>query len=82
MLTVNLVAKDGTSKRCEARAVVAPSVLGEVGILPGHTTYITLLGAGDVRLDESNGQSFKTSISGGLMEVRNDQVTILVDKIA
>lgn len=81
MLNVTLVSKEGTFKQCDARAVVAPSVLGEVGILPGHATYLTVLGPGEVRMDEASGEAYKTTITGGFMEVRSDHVTIIVDSI-
>jgi len=60
--------------------IIAPSVLGEVGILPLHTEYITLLKEGDLRL-RSQGKESMYHIGGGLLTVEKDKVTILVERV-
>jgi len=58
--------------------VVAPSVEGQLGILPHHTPLMTILGPGELRLRKS-GEELSIAISGGFMEVRPDRVIILAD---
>lgn len=58
--------------------VVAPSVDGQVGILPSHAPLLTVLQVGELRvLKGSDEQSIV--IAGGFMEVLHDKVTILAD---
>lgn len=62
----------------EFDAVVAPSVLGQVTILPEHRPLLAELEAGPIIL-KSGGSSEAFAVSGGFIEVAADQVTILAD---
>ena len=61
--------------------VTLPAEAGELGILPGHTPLITLLGIGLVTF--RNG-SEKTSVAvrGGFAEIGADNVRVLADLAA
>ncbi|MBS82656.1 MAG: F0F1 ATP synthase subunit epsilon [Gammaproteobacteria bacterium] len=59
--------------------VFAPADMGEVGITPKHTPLITKLKPGDVRAQISQTETKSFYISGGLLEVQPDIVTILSD---
>ena len=58
--------------------VLAPSVLGEVGILPDHRSLLADLKEGSVLLRGSGG-SQTYALSGGFLEVSNNQVTVLAE---
>jgi F-type H+-transporting ATPase subunit epsilon len=60
--------------------VVAPGVLGEFGVLPGHVPFITLLAEGEVRYKKGSSEQ-KLTVEGGLAEVRDNKVTILTDRV-
>ncbi|MCA9810016.1 MAG: ATP synthase F1 subunit epsilon [Candidatus Dadabacteria bacterium] len=60
--------------------VVAPGVLGEFGILPGHVPFITLLAEGEIKYKRGSSEQ-KLSVEGGFAEVRDDKVTILTDRV-
>lgn len=62
-----------------AEMVFAPAVLGEVGIAPGHTPFLTRLGPGEVRLKLPENKESAFYISGGMLEVQPRTVTILSD---
>ncbi|MDD5462489.1 MAG: F0F1 ATP synthase subunit epsilon [Methylococcales bacterium] len=62
-----------------AEMVFAPAELGEVGISPRHTPFITRLHPGEVRVKVSDDESYPFYISGGLLEVQPHLVTILAD---
>lgn len=64
----------------DVEEVVVPGVLGEFGVLPGHTTLLSELGAGPLIYTKS-GQSHSMNLTGGFAEVREDQVTILADQV-
>lgn len=60
--------------------VVAPAEMGEVGIYPGHAPMLTLLKPGIVRLKiPFQPQEEVVYVSGGILEVQPQQVTILSD---
>ena len=53
---------------------------GELGILSKHVPLITELGEGKVTWRVNN-KNDEVNISGGFLEVVNNKVTILVDRI-
>lgn len=59
--------------------VFAPGVMGELGIAPRHTPLITQLKPGDVRVQTEEGKEEFFFISGGLLEIQPDIVTVLSD---
>ena len=59
--------------------VVAPAVMGEVGIYPRHTQMLTPLKPGEVRITKQGGEEESIYVSGGLLEVQPHVVTILSD---
>ena len=59
-------------------AVFAPALMGEVGIYPRHTPFLTLLKAGGVRV-VVNKEECNFYVSGGILEVQPHIVTILAD---
>ena len=64
--------------RAEVDAVFFPGFHGEVGILPGHTAFLTLLGTGELRYTEGPRDRF-IAVSGGFAEVQDDRVLLLAD---
>ena len=58
--------------------VLAPSVDGQVGILPNHAPLMAQLQPGTLEVRQ-NGESQHLSVMDGFMEVMNNNVTILVD---
>jgi F-type H+-transporting ATPase subunit epsilon len=58
--------------------VVAPGVNGQLGILPQHTTLMTMLAPGELMVKQG-GAEINLAVSGGFMEVRPDHVIILAD---
>ncbi len=65
----------------EASAVVAPAYDGEVGILPRHAPFMTLLGEGRlvVRCREET-REFK--VKGGFLQVRQNTVRVVAEQAA
>ncbi len=63
----------------EVEMVYAPAEMGEVGITPKHTPLITKLKPGDVRVQISKDEIENFFVSGGILEVQPNEVTILSD---
>lgn len=63
----------------EATLVVATGELGELGIAPKHAPLITRLKPGKVVVSLPNGEHLDFAISGGILEVQPQVVTVLAD---
>jgi F-type H+-transporting ATPase subunit epsilon len=64
----------------EAQFVVLPGEEGELGIYPRHTPLLTRIRPGAVRVKPANGgEEELVFVSGGLLEVQPDMVTVLAD---
>ena len=61
----------------DAQIVMAPGVLGEFGVLIGHTPFLTALKAGAVRYTDAQGTEHLVFVSGGFAEALPDRVTVL-----
>lgn len=59
--------------------VIVTGSVGELGIYPGHTALITSLKPGQVRALAEGGKEEVFYISGGMLEVQPDAVTVLAD---
>jgi F-type H+-transporting ATPase subunit epsilon len=63
-----------------AEMLVAPTVEGEVGILPRHSQLIARLRPGEIRLTLPNQAEVQSIyVSGGILEVQPHVVTVLSD---
>ena len=63
----------------EATLVVATGGLGELGIAPKHAPLITRLKPGKVVVTLASGEQLDFAISGGILEVQPQVVTVLAD---
>lgn len=63
----------------EAQIIVAPGMLGEFGVLIGHTPFMTSLKVGIIRYTDVQGQERCVFVSGGFAEALPDKVTVLVE---
>ncbi len=63
----------------DVKIVMAPGSLGEFGILPGHTPFLTSLKVGTVKYVDEGGKERFIFISGGFAEALPDKVTILAE---
>ncbi|HRB97917.1 MAG TPA: F0F1 ATP synthase subunit epsilon [Nitrosomonas sp.] len=59
--------------------IVAPAQMGEVGIYPHHTPMLTKIKSGMVRIKTQLNDDELVYVSGGMLEVQPDTVTILAD---
>jgi F-type H+-transporting ATPase subunit epsilon len=75
-IKVSVVTPDGPVYESEVEMVSTKAQSGELGILPGHISMVAPLQIGAVRL-KNGGKTEFVAITGGLLEVRPDQVTIL-----
>jgi F-type H+-transporting ATPase subunit epsilon len=63
----------------EVQMVVATGEMGELGIAPRHAPLITRLKPGQIRVTLANGEEQLFYVSGGILEVQPQVVTVLAD---
>jgi F-type H+-transporting ATPase subunit epsilon len=78
-LHVDIVSAEQAIFSGEALMVIAPGEAGELGILPEHIPLITRIKPGTVRVKAADGTEEFIYVSGGMMEVQPDMVTVLAD---
>ena len=77
---VDIVSAEQSIFSGEAEMVIAPGEAGELGILPEHAPLLTRIKPGTVRIQNNNGAAEEVIyVSGGMMEVQPDRVTVLAD---
>ncbi|MBN8412778.1 F0F1 ATP synthase subunit epsilon [Halomonas denitrificans] len=73
-----IVSAEGSVYSGSAEQVVAAGILGDLGILAGHTPLLTELAPGPVRvLNEGREENYY--VSGGFIEVQPEKVIVLAD---
>ncbi|VFN05043.1 MAG: ATP synthase, F1 epsilon subunit, partial [Candidatus Kentron sp. G] len=77
---VDIVSAEGMIFTGPARMVIVPGIMGNIGVLPGHTPLLTQLKAGEIRVDLPERQEeLLLYISGGFLEVQPSLITVLSD---
>ncbi|HEX5313441.1 MAG TPA: F0F1 ATP synthase subunit epsilon [Gammaproteobacteria bacterium] len=78
---VNIVSATEAIFDGDAEMVFAPAEMGEVGILPRHAPLLTRLRPGAVRVRIKEGEEREFFVTGGLLEVQPDEVSVLADTL-
>ena len=78
-IQVDIVSAEQQIFSGEAEMVIAPGEGGELGILPQHTPMLTRIKPGTVRIQNGGKDDEVIYVSGGMMEVQPDRVTVLAD---
>ena len=76
---VDIVSAEGEIFSGAASMVFAPGSQGELGIAPRHAPLLTLLKAGEVRVQTPDGAEQHFFVGGGALEVQPTRVTVLAD---
>ena len=79
-LGLRILTPEGTVFDGVATIVVAPSVEGEVGILPRHAPLIAFLRIGETRIKDLEDEETVYATSEGYLSVEEDQVLVLVEQ--
>jgi len=78
MLKLEIVTPEKKVLDAEVDSVTIPTASGEAGILANHAPLVSALKPG-VLSYTTKGVSEKMVVTGGFMEVSNDQVSVLTD---
>ena len=78
-IRVDIVSAEAEIFSGDATLVVATGELGELGITPRHAPLITRLKPGHVDVLLADGERQQFYVSGGILEVQPQVVTVLAD---
>jgi F-type H+-transporting ATPase subunit epsilon len=78
-LQVQLVAADRAIWSGEATTVIARTVDGDLGVLPGHEPLFAVLATGVVLVRTTEGDQVTAAVHGGFISVENDTVSLLAE---
>ena len=78
-IQVDIVSAEGEIHSGEARMVYAPAKMGEIGIAPRHAPLLSQLKPGEIRVEDTEGEEHFFYITGGMIEVQPNLVTVLAD---
>ena len=78
-IQVDIVSAEQAIFSGPAECVIAPGEAGELGILPEHAPLLTRIKPGTVRIQNAGAEEEVIYVSGGMMEVQPDRVTVLAD---
>ena len=77
-LKLEIVTAEKVAYSDEVDMVVAPGVMGELGILPHHAPLLTALKLGELEVKKDDDVT-NMAIGGGFLEVLDDKVIVLAD---
>jgi len=77
---VNIVTPEESVWDGQVQSLVAPGLDGYLGVLANHAPLLGALGEGDLRLTTPENNEIHFQISGGFLEVLNNDVTFLADQ--
>lgn len=76
-LRVELVAAEKAIWSGEAKMVIAKTVEGEIGLLPGHEPMLAILSTGEVRITLEDGNVIKANAEDGFLSVEHNVVSVV-----
>ena len=77
-LTLELVTPEKVAWSAPADFVVLPAAEGEMGVLPGHMSFLVQLAEGEVRVTEG-AEVKRFAVSGGFAEIKNDVISLFAE---
>ena len=80
-VALRVITDQGTAVEDEAVSIIAPGELGYVGFLYNHAPLVTTLGNGTFTWRRADGRSQTVRISGGLLEITHNRLTILTNTL-
>ncbi|HEV8453355.1 MAG TPA: ATP synthase F1 subunit epsilon [Gemmatimonadales bacterium] len=79
-MQVTVISPEASMFDGEADAVVAPAFDGQVGILPNHAPFMTLLGEGTLTVRRA-GTASRFFIRGGFLQVVDNRVRVVTEHV-
>ena len=80
MMRVLVIGPERTVFDGQAESLVAPGYDGELGILPRHAPFMTLLGTGRLAI-RAGGATSRFRVQGGFLQVVSNTVRIVAEHL-
>jgi F-type H+-transporting ATPase subunit epsilon len=77
---VEVVTPEGVVVDQEVEEIIAPGIMGEFGVLIGHTPMLTFIKPGVFSYLDDNNEFVKYVVGTGFCEVLKDSVSVLVEE--
>ncbi len=81
-LTLRVLTESGLAMEDEATSVIAPGVVGYLGVLHNHAPLVTPLVPGKLTWKRQDGSQRTAKLGPGLLEILHNRLTILVDSFS
>ncbi|HOP06496.1 MAG TPA: ATP synthase F1 subunit epsilon [candidate division Zixibacteria bacterium] len=81
MFQLSIVTPEKVAHEIEVKSLVVPGTEGYLGVLSNHAPLITALKPGRIEFADSEDNVILMAVSGGFLEVSNNQATILADAV-
>ena len=81
-IQVDIVSAEGEIFSGPASMVFLPGIEGDLGVAPRHAPLLTLLKAGEVRVQTPDGEEQSFYVGGGALEIQPNKVSVLADTAA
>lgn len=79
LIKLNIVTPQGRIFSGDVKSITLPGSEGEFGVLPGHADLLTLLSAGAIEFEKSDGKSEIIAVNWGQVKVDATSVDVLAD---
>ena len=77
-LTLEIITPEKVVYKDDVDEVVAPTINGEIAILPSHVDLLTQVSPGELIVKKGSNQQY-LAITGGFLEVSDNKISILAD---
>jgi len=81
-ITLRVITDQGLAIQDEAVSIIAPGEPGYVGFLYNHAPLVTTLGKGKFTWCRADGTQQTVRLSGGLLEIVHNRLTVLTSTVA
>ena len=82
MIKIKILSPTGTVYDGNVTHVTFPGALGSFSVYPSHAPIISTLVKGNIVCFSSDGEKQTISIQSGFTEVKNDRITVCVERQA
>ena len=79
LMKLEIVTPEGVIFDDEVKQVTIPGSEGEFGVLAGHAAVVSLLDAGVMVIEKSDGKEVSVAINGGYVKVDEEKTLCMVD---
>lgn len=77
-MNLSIISPEKVIYEGEITELIAPTVMGEIAVLPHHADLLTQLADGEMTVKHS-GKDLHVAVTGGFLQIRNNEISIIAD---